>query len=101
MTVTSEHLKDGQRLPPARAGFAWHKLAAAVAWGVGCFTTWLFVAKAAPDLNTLASASLACTAQALLTLAERPLFRRLWGRGGRVTLLGVLSVAIDTLTNAA
>ncbi len=77
-----------------------NKLAAIVAWLIGCFTTALFIGKAIGGAWLLAAA-LAFVAQGLLTLAERPLFRLIWGRGGRFTLLAMLSIGIDALLNAA
>lgn len=101
MTVRSERLQDGKPVERQRA-LTLNKIAAVVAWFVGCFTTWLFVNKAMEGRAWFLAAVLAFVAQALLTLAERPLFQLIWGRrGGRFTTLSILSVGVDMLLNAA
>jgi len=100
MTVRSAELKDGQPVERRRPLNA-SRIAAIGAWLIGVFTTWLFANKAMGGNAWFLALMLALAAQSLLTLAERPLFRLIWGRGGRFTLLAVLSVVIDALLNAA
>lgn len=83
-------------------GVAWHRIASVVAWLAGCFTTYLFFATALPTLGWLTSLGLAALAQWLLTMGERPLWRRLLGRkGGQAAPLAFLVTVGDGLLNAA
>lgn len=103
MTVRSEHLKDGDRVEPPqqRRRLDTYRIAAVIAWLLGCFTTYLFIARAAPDVSWLVSAAIAAAAQWLLTIAERPLWRFLLRRrGGRLVALGVVVTLLDGLLNA-
>lgn len=102
MAIHSEHIKDGERIERERPGIQWNRVAAGVAWLGGVATTYLFVHKAAPDLFWLPGIIVAATVQALLTLGERPLWRRLLGRkGGKAASLALIITFVDALVNAA
>lgn len=94
MTVRSESL--------TRRHISWNRLAAVVAWLGGVATTYLFFARAMPEMAWFVNLALAGTAQWLLTMGERPLWRRLLGRkGGRAASLAFVVTLGDGLLNAA
>lgn len=81
---------------------AWNRVASIVAWLGGTFTTYLFFATALPELAWYASFTLAGLVQWLLTMGERPLWRRLLGRrGGQAAPLAFVVTIGDGLLNAA
>lgn len=101
MTVHSEDLKDGQRVEHPRRTLDTYRIASIVAWLLGCFTTYLFIARAAPSIGIIISAVLATAAQWLLTIAERPLWRFIMRRrGGKFVAVGLIVTLIDGIINA-
>lgn len=100
MSIHSEHLKDGERIERERRTLDTYRIASVVAWLLGTFTTYLFIARAMPGAWLL-SVVLAAAAQWLLTMAERPLWRFLLRRrGGKFVALGLVVTLIDGLINA-
>jgi hypothetical protein len=88
--------------PLTRAPFAWSRIASAVAWIGGVFTTYLFVATAAASIPWYISLIAACVIQWVLTIAEKPLWRVMLRRkGGKFVILGVLMTCVDGVFNAA
>lgn len=78
------------------------KIAAAVAWLGGVFTTYLFAHVAVPEMHWTIAIGIAAVVQWLLTLAERPLWRALLKRkGGRMAGVGVIVTIVDGCLNAA
>jgi hypothetical protein len=95
-TIRSEPLKE-----TPRRTIDTNRIAAVVAWLLGVFTTYLFAARAMPSASWFVSLLLAGTAQWLLTVAERPLWRFVMRRsGGRMVSLGLVVTFIDGLLNA-
>jgi hypothetical protein len=100
MSTRSEELRDGERIPQARRQLDTYRIAAVVAWLLGTFTTYLFIARVMPSAWLLAVV-LAAAAQWLLTIAERPLWRFLMRRrGGKFVALGLVVTFVDGLINA-
>lgn len=100
MTIRSEDIRDGERIERGRRTLDTYRLAAVVAWLLGTFTTYLFIARAG-IASTVLAVVLAAAAQWLLTMAERPLWRFLLRRrGGRFVALGLVVTLIDGLINA-
>lgn len=98
MTVHSENLRD---TPQQRSGIVWNRVASAIAWLLGTFTTYLFFARAMPEVGVLVNVVIAALGQWLLTIAERPLWRFLLRRkGGRFVALGLVVTLFDGLLNA-
>ncbi len=98
--VQSTPLKDGKPAERERS-LDTNRIAAIVAWLLGTFTTYLFIARAMPGASWFIGAALAATAQWLLTIAERPLWRFLMRRrGGRMVALGLVVTLVDGLLNA-
>src|SRR6266487_4654793 len=98
--LRSEPLKDGKTPTRERVQISWNKAAAVVAWLIGTFTTWLFFAKAAPEIFWILTLFAAGLVQWVLTLAERPLWRFLLRRtGGRFVLLALIVTLGDGLLN--
>ena len=101
MALHSENLRDGERIPQERRRLDTYRIASVVAWLLGTFTTYLFIARVMPGAWLLAVV-LAAAAQWLLTIAERPLWRFLMRRrGGKFVALGLVVTLIDGLINAA
>lgn len=100
-TAKSEPLNEGKA--PARGRFSYNRLAGAVAWLIGAYLTYLFLRTFAGDPLGLGGAIVvAIVAQALLTMAERPLWRWLLRRrGGRFVLASLAVTLIDGALNAA
>lgn len=97
--LRSEPLKDSQ---PTRIRLSWNRAAGCVAWAIGVYFTLRFFAAAAPTAGLVAALIAAAIIQWLLTLVERPLWRRLAGRpGGRLAPLAAVVTLIDGLLNAA
>jgi hypothetical protein len=101
MTAQTETTKDERTDQPPRVRFAWHRIAAIVAWLGGAFTTWLLLDRATPGLPWLVGALIAGLVQWTLTIAERPVWRwALRRRGGRLALLGLVVTIVDGVINA-
>lgn len=97
-TVKSEPLTT-----PARRRFSVNRAAGAATWVIGAYLTYLFLRTFQGDpLGLLGALVAAVIAQAILTLAERPLWRFLLRRkGGRLVLASVAVTFIDGALNAA
>lgn len=80
---------------------AWNKVASVAAWLGGVFTTYLFFHVAMPELPWYIAIIAAIIVQWTLTLAERPLWRYLLKRGGKLSGIGVIVTLLDALLNAA
>ncbi len=89
-----------QPIVPAR--FNYNRAAAIIAWLGGAFLTYLFFAVTIPGLHWLVAFSFAALTQAVLTLAERPLWQRLARKSSRrLVPLAVIVTVIDAMLNAA
>ena len=87
---------------PQRRALSWSKIAAIAAWIGGVFTTWLFIATAAPDMPWYIGLLAAGFIQWMLTIAEKPLWRVMLRRkGGKFVILGIIMTCIDGVLNAA
>lgn len=96
MSVRSEELK------PARMRLSWNRAAGCAAWAIGTYFTYRFFAAAAPAAGLLTPLIAATVVQWILTLIERPLWRRLSGKpGGRLAPLAAAVTVIDGLLNGA
>lgn len=101
MTIHSERIKDGERIERERRTLDTYRVASVVAWLLGTFTTYLFIARAGAP-STLLAVVLAATAQWILTIAERPLWRFiLRRRGGKFVALGLIVTLVDGIINGA
>lgn len=88
--------------PIASARLNYNRAAAIIAWLGGAFLTYLFYAVAAPGLHWLVAFVFAALTQAVLTLAERPLWRRFARKsGGKLVPLAIIVTVIDAMLNAA
>lgn len=100
--MRSETLKDGQPVERARVRLSWNRAAGCVAWGIGAYFTWRFFNAASPATGAILAALAAIVVQWVLTLVERPLWRKLAGRpGGRMAPLAAFVTVIDGLLNGA
>lgn len=90
-------------LTPTRRRLSYNRLAGVIAWLIGVYLTYLFLRTFNGDpLGLIGAGIVALISQALLTLAERPLWRWLLRRkGGRFVLASVAVTVIDGLLNAA
>lgn len=87
---------------PGRRVIPWSKIAAAIAWLCGVFTTYLFIVTSAIDVPWHVSLIAAFVIQWVLTIAEKPLWKVLLRRkGGKFVILGVVVTCIDGVFNAA
>ena len=85
-----------------RRVIAWNKLAAALAWLGGVYTTYLFAHVAVPEMPLPIAIGISVLVQWLLTSAERPLWRALLKRsGGRAAGVAVIITLLDGALNAA
>jgi hypothetical protein len=90
------------REEPLRRAAPWSKVASAIAWLCGVFTTYLFIATSAVDVPWHVSLLAAFVIQWVLTIAEKPLWRVMLRRkGGKFVLLGIIMTCIDGVFNAA
>jgi hypothetical protein len=101
-TVKSEALKDGKPVERARWHLSWNRVAGIVAWLVGVFFTYRFFIAAEPGASPLVAAGAAALIQWVLTLVERPLWRRLASKpGAKLVPLAIVVTIIDGLLNGA
>lgn len=88
---------DPQPIPTVR----YNRIAAVGAWLVGVFFTYLALSLIAPDAPVLVRIGIAIGGQALLTLAQRPLWRwALRRKHGRFVALAAAATLLDGLINA-
>ena len=78
-----------------------NRIAAFIAWLVSVWFTALFLSNAG-ELGYILAGSLAFVMQAVLTIAERPLWRWILRRdGGKLVLAGLVITLLDGTINAA
>lgn len=95
MSVRSEPLQ-------ARSRLSWNRVAGIVAWLIGVYFTWRFFTAADPTVHWLIMAIAAGLVQWVLTLVERPLWRRLARKpGAKLVPLAFIVTIIDGLINGA
>jgi len=100
--MRSEALKDGKPVERARPRLSWNRAAGIIAWLVGVFFTYQFFIAAAPTMSHVVVAGAAGLIQWVLTLVERPLWRRLASKpGAKLVPLAIVVTIIDGLLNGA
>lgn len=95
MSVRSEPLTTRQRL-------SWNRVAGIIAWLIGVYFTWRFFVAAEPAVSWILAAVAAALVQWVLTLVERPLWRRLARKpGAKLVPLAIIVTILDGLLNGA